>query len=129
MGKHVAVSVVAAAATLFAAQAFAQEVAVPMTRFFVAIPLDARNAKEQVPNFGLQFQGSRPYQSVQVDYQSVKFLPAAIAGLEAKYVVAGAVAIAATIAATRKSKSEQAAVQQFHQQQAEQQAACPVKTC
>ena len=128
MGKHVAVSVVAAAATLFAAPAFAQE-AVPMTRFFVAIPLDARNAKEQTPNFGLQFQGSRPYQSVQVDYQSVKFLPAAIAGLEAKYVVAGAVAIAATIAATRKSKSEQAAVQQFQQQQAEQQAACPVKTC
>ena len=63
--------------------------------------------------FVSNFQGSRPYQSVQVDYQSVRFLPAAIAGLEAKYVVAGAVAVAATIAATRKSKSEQAAVQQF----------------
>jgi hypothetical protein len=59
--KHVAASVAAAAATLIAAQASAQEFVAPMTKFFIAIPLDARGAKEQMPNFGLQFQGSRPY--------------------------------------------------------------------
>ena len=124
--KHGAVSVVAAAATLFAAQAFSQEMVVPMTKFFVAIPLDARNAKEQTPNFGLQFQGSRPYQSVQVDYQTFKLLPAAIAGVEAKYIVAGAVAPGAAVAVAKKDKSTS---QSFQQQQAEQQAACPTKVC
>jgi hypothetical protein len=123
--KHVAVSAAAAAATLFSAPAFSQEVVAPMTRFFIAIPLDARNAKEQMPNFGLQFQGSRPYQTVQVDYQSFKLLPAAIAGLEVKYVVAGAVALGAAVAATRKDKGTS---QSFQQQQQQQKDACTA-TC
>jgi len=123
--KHVAVSAAAAAAALFAGPALSQEIAAPMTRFFIAIPLDARNAKEQMPNFGLQFQGSRPYQSVQVDYQSLKLLPAALAGLEVKYVVAGAVALGAAVAATRKDKGTS---QSFQQQQQQQKEACPT-TC
>ena len=120
--KHVAVSAAAVALTFFAAPASSQELAAPMTRFFISIPLDARNAKEQMPNFGLQFQGSRPYQSVQVDYQSLKLLPAALAGLEVKYVVAGAVALGAAVAATRKDKGTS---QSFQQQQQQQKDACP----
>ncbi|TMH70286.1 MAG: hypothetical protein E6H57_07715, partial [Betaproteobacteria bacterium] len=78
--KHVAVSAAAAAATLIAAPALSQEIrTAPMTTFFVAIPLDASTHKEQTPNFGLQFQGMKPYQNVKVDYQTFKFLPAAIA--------------------------------------------------
>lgn len=123
--KHVAVSAAAAAATLFAAPAFSQEVVAPMTRFFIAIPLDARNAKEQMPNFGIQFQGSRPYQSVQVDYQRLKLLPAAIAGLEVKYVVAGAVALGVAVAATKKDKGTS---ESFQQQQQQQKDACTA-TC
>jgi hypothetical protein len=123
--KHVAVSAAAAAATLFAAPAFSQEVVAPMTRFFVAIPLDARSAKEQMPNFGLQFQGSRPYQGVQVDYQTFKLLPAAIAALEVKYIVAGAVALGVAVAATHKDKGTS---QSFQQQQQQQKDACPT-TC
>jgi len=126
--KHVAASA-AAAATMIAAPALSQEVVAPMTKFFVAIPLDARNAKEQSLNFGLQFQGSRPYQSVRVDYQSFKLLPAAASGLEMKYIVAGAVALGAAVAATHKTKSEQATSQQFQQQQQQQQEACPTKVC
>jgi hypothetical protein len=79
-----------------------------------------------MPNFGLQFQGFRPYQSVQVDYQSLKLLPAAIAGLEAKYIVAGAVALGAAVAVAKKDKGTSQTMQQQQQQQQE---ACPVKTC
>src|ERR671934_2718147 len=96
--KHVAMAAAMGAAASLSTSALAQEVVAPMTKFFVALPLDARNAKEQMPNFGLQFQGSRPYQSVQVDYHTFKILPAALAGIEAKYVVAGAVAPGAVLA-------------------------------
>jgi len=120
--KHLAISAAAAAATLIAAPAFSQELRAPMTTFFVAIPLDASTHKEQTPNFGLQFQGMKPYQSVKVDYQTFKFLPAAIAAMEVKYVVAGAVAVGAAVAVAKKDKQTS---QSFAQQQADQKAACP----
>ena len=120
--KHLAVSAAAAAATLIAAPAFSQELRAPMTTFFVAIPLDASTHKEQTPNFGLQFQGMKPYQSVKVDYQTFKFLPAAIAAMEVKYIVAGAVAVGAAVAVAKKDKQTS---QSFAQQQADQKAACP----
>ena len=120
--KHIAVSAAAAAATLIAAPAFSQELRAPMTTFFVAIPLDASSHKEQAMNFGLQFQGMKPYQSVQVDYQTFKFLPAAIAAMEVKYIVAGAVAVGAAVAVAHKDKKTTSS---FAQQQADQKAACP----
>ena len=123
--KHVAVSAAAAAATLIAAPAFSQELRAPMTSFFVAIPLDASSHKEQAMNFGLQFQGMKPYQSVKVDYQTFKFLPAAIAAMEVKYIVAGAVAVGAAVAVAHKDKKTTSS---FAQQQADQKAACPT-TC
>jgi preprotein translocase subunit SecY len=124
--KHFAASVAGAAATLITAPVMSQEVTVPMTKFFVAIPLDARNAKEQMPNFGLQFQGSRPYQTVTMDYKTFRLVPAAIAGgLELKYVIAGAVAVGAAVVATHKDKGT---TQQFQQDQQQQKLACPTKT-
>ena len=120
--KHLAVSAAAAAATLIAAPAFSQELRAPMTTFFVAIPLDASSHKEQTPNFGLQFQGMKPYQSVKVDYQTFKFLPSALAAMEVKYIVAGAVAVGAAVAVAKKDKQTS---QSFAQQQADQKAACP----
>jgi hypothetical protein len=122
--KHLAVSAAAAAATLIAAPAFSQEIRAPMTTFFIAIPLDARTAKEQTPNFGLQFQGMKPYQSVKVDYQTFKFLPGALAAMEVKYIVAGAVAVGAAVAVAKKDKQTS---QSFAQQQADQKAACPTE--
>lgn len=127
--KHVAASAAAAAATLIAAPAMSQEMTrAPMTTFFIAIPLDATTHKEQTPNFGLQFQGSRPYQSVKVDYQTFKFLPAAIAAMEAKYIIAGAVAVGAAVAVAKKDKSTS---QSFQAQQAQQAENCAhtVQTC
>ena len=121
--KHIAVSAAAIAATLVAAPAFSQEFTTPMTKFFIAVPLDARNAKEQMPNFGLQFQGSRAYQTVTVDYNTFRLVPAAIAGaVEAKYIVAGALAVGAAVAVAKKDKGTS---QSFQQQQADQKAACP----
>ena len=120
--KHLAVSAAAAAATLIAAPAFSQELNAPMTKFFFSIPLDASTKKDFAPNFGLQFQGSRAYQTMQVDYQSFKFLPAAIAAMEVKYIVAGAVAVGAAAAVAKKDKQTS---QSFAQQQADQKAACP----
>ena len=122
--KHLAVSAAAAAATLFAAPAFSQELVTPMTKFFVSIPLDATTKKDFAPNFGLQFQGMKPYQNVKVDYQTFKFLPAAIAAMEVKYIVAGAVAVGAAVAVAKKDKSTS---QSFAQQQADQKAACPTE--
>ena len=72
-----------AAAMLFAAPAPAQEIERPaITTFFISIPLDSRTA---MPSFGIQFQGSRPYQFMKFDYQSFRALPAALAAVEAKY--------------------------------------------
>ena len=123
--KHLAVSAAAAAATLFAAPAFSQELVTPMTKFFVSIPLDATTKKDFAPNFGLQLQGSRPYQTMQVDYQTFKFLPGVIAAMEIKYIVAGAVAIGAAAAVAHKDKGTS---QSFQQQQQAQKDACP-STC
>ena len=123
--KHLAVSAAAAAATLIATPSFSQELTTPMTKFFVSIPLDASTKKEFTPNFGLQFQGSRPYQAIQVDYQTFKFLPGALAAMEVKYIVAGAVVIGAAAAVAHKDAKTSSS---FAQQQAEQKAACPT-TC
>jgi hypothetical protein len=123
--KQIAASAAAAAATLSAAPALSQEIRAPITTFFVAIPLDATTHKEFTPNFGLQFQGSRPYQAVKVDYQTFKFLPGVLAAMEVKYIAAGAVAVGAAVAVAHKDRKTTTT---FAQQQAEQKAACPV-TC
>jgi hypothetical protein len=72
----------AAVAGFTALPAQAQEIERPATTtFFVSIPLDGRTA---APNFGVQFQGSRPYQFVKLDYQTFRNLPAALSAAEAR---------------------------------------------
>ena len=83
MGSRLMALAAAAAAAFVAAPATAQEIERPATTtFFLAFPLDSRTA---APNFGVQFQGSRPYQFFKVDYQTFHALPAALAAVEAKY--------------------------------------------
>lgn len=76
-------------------------------------------------NFGLQFQGTKAYQSVKVDYQTFKFLPAAIAAMEAKYIIAGAVAIGAAVVVAKQDKGKS---ESFAQQQAAQAENCAQTT-
>ena len=126
MGTKLFAVTAAIAAAFVAAPAQSQEInRAPMTTFFVAIPLDATTHKDATPNFGLQFQGSKAYQSVRVDYQTFRLLPAAIAALEVKYVIAGAVAVGAAVAVAKKDSKTSSNLQAQQQQQAE---ACPV-TC
>lgn len=127
--KVFAVAVAAAAATLFAAPALSQDFTrAPMTTFYVSIPLDGTSRKDQEMNFGLQFQGMKPYQYVNVDYQTFKFLPGAIAALEAKYIIAGVVATGAAVAVAKKDSKKSESFAQAQQQQA-QQCAQTVNNC
>jgi hypothetical protein len=122
--QHLALAA-ALAAAFAATPAMSQEITrAPMTTFFVAIPLDATTHKEAVPNFGLQFQGSKAYQTVKVDYQTFRLLPAALAGMEVKYLVVGAVAIGAAVVVAKKD-SQTSSNLAAQQQQAAQD--CPVK--
>jgi hypothetical protein len=118
--KHLAV-VAAACAASMAAPCFAQEFRSPMTTFYMAIPLDAKSVKEQMPSFGLQIQGREPHQAVRIDTQTFKFLPT-IAGIEGTWIVAGAVGVAAVAALSHKDKGTSQQLQQEQQQAKE---ACP----
>lgn len=122
--RSLAVVAAACAAAGVAGPGHAQDFRAPMTTFFMEIPLDARSPGEQAPNFGLQFQGSRPYQTLRVDRKMFRFLPA-VAGVEATWIVAGAVGVVAVASITRKDPGTSQQLQQQQQQQLE---ACPV-TC
>ena len=121
--KSLAVIAAACAAAGAAAPSHAQELRAPTTTFFMEIPLDARSPRELAPNFGLQFQGSRPYQSLRVDQKMFRFLPA-IAGIEGTWIVAGAVGVVAVASIAHKDKGTS---QQLQQQQQEQLQSCPVQ--
>ena len=114
--RSLAVIAAACAAAGMAAPGYAQDLRAPMTTFFMEIPLDSRSPQEQAPNFGLQFQGSRPYQTLRLDQKMFRFLPA-IAGVEATWIVAGAVGVVAVAAITRKDKGTSQQLQQQQQQQ------------
>lgn len=89
--------------------------------FFVAIPLDARDVKEQSLYSGLAIQGKRAYENVRIDSRmlddtrTVNFFGTAIG---AKWIIAGVVAAGAVAAVATKDKSTTAAYEQ--QQQAQQ---------
>ena len=96
----------------------------PGVTFFVAIPLDARDVKEQSLYSGLAIQGKRAYESVRVDSRrfnddrTVNFFGTAIG---VKWIIAGAVAAGAVAAVASKDKSTTSNNQQQQQAQAAQQ--------
>jgi hypothetical protein len=95
----------------------------PGVTFFVAIPLDAREVKEQSLYSGLAIQGKRAYESVRVDSRmfnddrTFNFFGTAIG---VKWIIAGAVAAGAVAAVASKDKSTANSNQQAQQQQAQQ---------
>lgn len=96
----------------------------PGVTFFVAIPLDAREVKEQSLYSGLAIQGKRPYENVRVDSRmfndtrTVNFFGTAIG---VKWIIAGVVAAGAVAAVATKDKSTASSNQQQQQAQAAQQ--------
>ena len=97
------------------------------TMFYVSIPLDTQlSRKEQRWSAGLQLQGKREYQAVQLDSSLFNFLP--MGGLEAKWIIAGVVAVgaAAAVGAGGKGTTSNLQNQQTaHQQSLQQQAGTP----
>jgi hypothetical protein len=109
------------------------------TMFYVSIPLDYSLArKDREMAYGLQLQGKREYQAVNIDSKMLSFLP--LGGLEAKWIIAGVVAAGAAVAVSSKDKGTSANLQTqqtAHQAQVEAAAAAaaagectkPTKTC
>lgn len=113
------------AAILVATPAVAQDAfkdQAPGMMVFFSVPLDAKTPKQQMPAFGLSFQGERAYQRVTVDTRMFEnaermgFGP--LAGISAKWIIAGVVAGGAVVAVASKDKgtSETRAQQQQEQQ-------------
>jgi hypothetical protein len=115
VGAAILVATPAAANDIFRDQA-------PGMMFFLSIPLDAKTPKQQLPAYGLSFQGQHEFQRITVDSRMFEqadrmgFGP--FAGLSAKWVVAGLVAGGAVIAVASKDKSTTNDYQQQQQQQA-----------
>lgn len=130
MGVKSLAVIAAACAGGVIAPAHAQEMRTPTTMVFMEIPLDAHTVREQMPNFGLLFQGSRPYQTLRLDqkmFRSFRYRPGfALAGIEATYLVAGALGLVAVASVASK---DGATTQQLNQAKAKQQQACPTQTC
>jgi hypothetical protein len=96
----------------------AREAAQPATFFYFKVPLDVATKKEQVPYFGFAIQGRREWQSLNLDTRMLNFVELGALALDAKWIIAGGVAVAGVAVASRKDKG----VQQQYQQQAAQQA-------
>jgi hypothetical protein len=97
------------------------------TMFYMSVPLGARSVKEQMPAFGLSIQGRNQQQLLNVDTRTFNFLP--LGGIEAKWLVAGGVAVLAALAAGRKDKGQQAEFEAAQQQQAQAQAQAKAEDC
>ena len=74
------------------------------TMFYVSIPLD-RPASAM--SFGMRLQGSRDYQAVDIDSRMLRFV--SLGGLEAKWLLAGALAVGAVAAAKGDKRAEERA--------------------
>jgi hypothetical protein len=90
-----ALAAVAAAMPAVAADPFDPRLAVPAVMYFVSIPLDARSRKEREPWLGMKLQGKREYHALHLDTRMLSFVGG---GLDAKVLLAGAVAIGGALA-------------------------------
>jgi hypothetical protein len=94
--------------------------------FFVALPLDARDVKQQSLYSGLAIQGKRAHENVRIDsrmFNDTRTVNFFGTGIEVKWIIAGVVAAGAVAAVASKDKSTTESYQQQQQQQQQQQAA------
>ena len=103
----------AAALAAFAAPgaAFDSREAGASTLFYISIPLDSGlSRKERQWSAGLQLQGKRAHQAVNIDSSVLNFVSGG--GIDGKLVVAGLVAVGAAAAIARKDKATSPTPQQ-----------------
>ena len=89
--------------------------------FFVALPLDGRDVKEQSLYSGLAIQGKRAYENVRIDsrmFNDTRTVNFFGTGIEVKWIIAGVVAAGAVAAVATKDKATTANQQQQQAQQA-----------
>jgi len=92
--------------------------------FFVALPLDARDVKQQSLYSGLAIQGKRAHENVRIDsrmFNDTRTVNFFGTGIEVKWIIAGVVAAGAVAAVATKDKATTTQQQQQQQQQAAQQ--------
>jgi uncharacterized membrane protein YgcG len=75
----------------------------PGTMLFISIPLGGSTAKENVPSYGFALQGRRQYERVMVDNRMFNAFEGMLAGIEAKWLLAGGLVAAAGIYAISTS--------------------------
>jgi hypothetical protein len=91
------------------------------TMFYISIPLDYRlSRKEQQWSAGMQLQGKRDYPAIRIDSTMLNFM--SLNDIDAKWIIAGLVAVGAAAAIGGKDKSTTSNLQQQQTQQAAQQA-------
>ena len=91
--------------------------------FFVAVPLDARDVKEQSLYSGLAIQGKRAHENVRIDsrmFNDTRTVNFFGTGIEVKWIIAGVVAAGAVAAVATKEKATTTANEQQQQQQQQQ---------
>ena len=96
-----------AAALIASAPAQADELqvqsTVPMTMLYVSVPIGATNAKERALAYGFALQGKRQYETVYLDSRMFNAFEGVLAGLEAKWLIAGGLAVAGGVYLSRRN--------------------------
>lgn len=99
--------ILVAAALIASAPAQADETqiqtTVPMTMLYVSVPIGAATAKERTLAYGLALQGKRQYETVYLDSRMFNAFEGVLAGLEAKWLIAGGLAVAGGVYLSRKN--------------------------
>ena len=93
-----------AVALLASAPAGAQEFqdSIPTTMFYVSVPLGGATLRERMPSYGLAWKGRKQHETVYLDSRTMHHFAGALAGLEAKWLIAGALAVGAGVYVSRK---------------------------
>ena len=101
-----------AAALIASAPAQADETqlqaTVPMTMLYVSVPIGATAAKERTLAYGLALQGKRQYETVYLDSRMFNAFEGVLAGLEAKWLIAGGLAVAGGVYLSRRNDGRSA---------------------
>ena|SRR5678815_740917 len=81
-----------------------QALTTPMTMFYVSVPLGGVSAKERTLSYGLALQGKRQYETVMIDSRTFSLAEGLLAGIEAKWLIAGGLAVAGGVYLATKDK-------------------------
>jgi hypothetical protein len=81
-----------------------QQLTTPMTMFYVSVPLGGHTAKERAFSYGLALQGRRQYETEKIDSRTFNLAEGLLAGIEAKWLIAGGLAVAGGVYIASKDK-------------------------